>query len=104
MVYRKLYGWAIAVFFLIFFLSFFISYFVYLLWLVLGLTGNYLYYKHAKKKILKLKAKQTFPDSTQMSAALEKIGGVNFGAMVVAILAYLIILLISIMLTLLPRQ
>ena len=70
MAYRKLYGWALVVFLLNFVHGLSI-----LLLPVLGFTGNYLYYKHAKKKILKLKATQTFSDSTQMSNALRKTGG-----------------------------
>jgi hypothetical protein len=99
MAYRKLYGWAIAVVFLNF-----IPFLGFLLWVVFGLTGNYLYYKHAKKKILKLKATQTFSDSNQMSVALRKIGGVNFGAMVVAIGVTLVQIILSIIIRLKTAQ
>jgi hypothetical protein len=91
LAYRKLYGWAIAVFFLSF-----IPLLGFLLWVVLGLTGNYLYYKHAKKKILKFKATQTISDPSQIQVALRKIGGVNFGAMVIAIGLLLLLILINI--------
>lgn len=82
MAYRKLYGWALALFLLNFipFLGFFF-------WVIFGLTGNYLYYKYTKKKILNLKTTQTFSDSNQMVVALRKIGGVNVGAMGLAIAA-----------------
>ena len=87
--YRKLYGWALVVFFLSIY-----PWFNILLWPVLGFTGNYLYYKNSKKKILKLKATQTFSDSTQMSSALRKTGGVNaYAAYVVVILKILFHLL-----------
>jgi len=72
MAYRKCYGWAVLVFFLSY-----IPFLGFLLWPFLGLTGNYLYYKHTTKKILHLKTTQTFSDSTQMVAALRKIGGMN---------------------------
>ena len=72
MVYIKLYGWALAAYFLSF-----VPFINILLWPVVGVTGNYLYYKHAKKKILNLKTTQTFSTSSQMSQALNKIGGVN---------------------------
>ncbi|MHC4153172.1 MAG: DUF2628 domain-containing protein [Planctomycetota bacterium] len=99
MAYRKLYGWAIVVFFLSF-----IPFLGFLLWVIFGLTGNYLYYKHAKKKILKLKATQTFSDSDQMSVALRKIGGVNFGAMVIGIGVTLLQILFSIIIRLKTAQ
>jgi hypothetical protein len=78
MAYRKLYGWALVVFFLSL-----VPVLRFLLWPVLGLTGNYLYYKHTKKKILNVKTTQTFSDSTQLSDALHKIGGVNVWAAIV---------------------
>jgi hypothetical protein len=86
MAWRKLYGWALVVFFLSFVpYLFHKEYYTILLSPVLGLTGNYLYYKHTKKKILNLKTTQTFSDSTQMSNALHKIGGVNLWAAIVVV-------------------
>ena len=78
MAYRKLYGWSLVVFFLSL-----VPFLNILLWPVWGLTGNYLYYKHTKKKILNLTTTQTFSDSTQMEAALHKIGGVNVWIVIV---------------------
>jgi hypothetical protein len=87
MAWRKLYGWALVVFFLSYVpFLFHKEYYTILLMPVLGLTGNYLYYKHTKKKILNLKTTQTFSDSTQMSNALHKIGGVNVRAAFVVVL------------------
>ena len=83
MAYRKLYGWALAVF-----LMSFVPFLNLLLIPVWALIGNYLYYKRTKKKILNLTTTQTFSDSTQMEAALRKIGGVNvWAAIVVALFA-----------------
>ena len=95
MAYRKLYGWAIAVFFLSF-----IPLLGFLLWVVFGLTGNYLYYKHTKKNILEFKATQTLSDPNLIPHALSLIGGVNFGAMVIAIGLLLLQILISIVIQL----
>ncbi len=81
MAYRKIYGWALVLFFLSF-----VPFLNILLWPVVGLTGNYLYYKHTKKKILNLKTTQTFSDSTQMSDALHKIGGVKMWPVIVVII------------------
>ena len=86
LAWRKLYGWALVVFFLSYVpFLFHKEYYTILLMPVLGLTGNYLYYKHTKKKILNLKTTQTFSDSTQMSNALHKIGGVNLWAAIVVV-------------------
>jgi hypothetical protein len=93
MAYRKLYVWAFALI-----LLGFVPFLAYLYSIVFGLTGNYLYYKHVKKKILKLKTTQTFSDSTQMTVALRKTGRTNSGAMVIALLAYAIIFLFSMVL------
>jgi hypothetical protein len=80
MVYRKLYGWA-----LVFFLLSLIPFLGLLLWPVFGLTGNYLYYKHAKKKIVNLKSTQAFSDPSHLLEALAQIGGVNVLGMIIAI-------------------
>jgi len=69
MLYRKLYLWAL----LIFILSF-IPIAGFILMIVYGVTGNYLYYKHAKKKIMELKIQQP---SSDLSESLQQIGGVN---------------------------
>jgi len=82
LAYRKLYVWALVLIFLSL-----VPILNILLVPVFGLTANYLYYKHTKKKILSLKTTQTFSDSTQMKAALQKIGGVNPWAGVLAITA-----------------
>ena len=51
LLYRKLYLWALLVFCLSV-----IPYVGFIVMIVLGITGNYLYYKHAKKRILALKS------------------------------------------------
>jgi hypothetical protein len=52
-----------------------------------GVTGNYIYYKHAKKKILKLKRTKKFSDSREMLMAMKKEGDVN----VVLIMFFIVI-------------
>ena len=69
MLYRKLYLWALLAFVLSL-----IPYFGFLLWVVWGATGNYIYYKNAKKKILRLK---TLQPASDLSISLRNIGGVN---------------------------
>lgn len=74
MAYRKMYLWALAVWILI--LAF--GNLPFLPGMVLfGMTGNYIYYRYAKKKILHLKTNQIFSNSHDISVALEKEGGVN---------------------------
>ena len=77
MLYRKLYLWALVAFILDIAISSLPYYFVLPMIIVWGMTGNYIYYKHAKKKILKLKTDQPSFDLSLMAASLRKMGGVN---------------------------
>jgi hypothetical protein len=71
LLYRKLYLWAL----LIFCLSI-IPFVGFIVMIVMGITANYLYYRHAKKKILALKS---LFKSSESQAAIEiaRTGGVN---------------------------
>ena len=69
MLYRKLYLWALLVFILSF-----IPIAGIILMIACGLTGNYIYYKNVKKKIMELKIQQP---SSELSELLQQIGGVN---------------------------
>ena len=69
MLYRKLYLWALIAFILSL-----IPYINIAAWMAFGITGNYIYYKHAKKKIFEVKAAQP---SSGISTTLSQIGGVN---------------------------
>jgi len=75
MLYRKRYLWALVAFLLNFIP--FINLLARIAW---GMTGNYIYYKHSKRKILKVKASQ--PPS--ISISLREIGGVNGWVPIVA--------------------
>ena len=85
LLYRKLYIWALLAFFLSnipvagFFLM--IGY---------GITGNYLYYKHAKKKITELKLQQS---PSELSETLRQIGGVNQWVKTLVIVLLIILIL-----------
>lgn len=82
MLYRKLYLWALLALVLNFILGI-IPYVGFLLPLVLfGMTGNYIYYKHIKKKILELNQLQVSPDIQRVKLA--RAGGVNNVAIVIA--------------------
>jgi Tfp pilus assembly protein PilE len=76
MLYRKLYLWALFAF-AIGIISLQLSDLGLLIAIPWGMTGNYIYYKHAKKKILKLKTDQPSLDLSLMETSLLKIGGVN---------------------------
>jgi len=75
MLYRKRYLWALVAFLLNFIP--FVNLLAMIAW---GMTGNYIYYKHSKRKILKGKASQ--PPS--ISISLREIGGVNGWVPIVA--------------------
>ena len=69
LLYRKMYLWAVAYFVLLF-----IPYANVAAWITLALTGNYLYYRHAKGEILRVKALQSSGD---MLNILSELGGTN---------------------------
>jgi len=47
-----------------------------------GVTGNYIYYKHAKRKILNLKRTKTFSDTHEMLMAIKREGDLNVALIV----------------------
>ena len=50
---------------------------LFLIKIIWGITGNYIYYKYSKKKIIDFKNKQPSLSSSEVSRSLGKIGGVN---------------------------
>ena len=82
MLYRKLYLWALFVFV---FLKI-TAYLALLAAIIFGMTANYIYYKHAKRKIIRYKTANAPADSSQSAIALRKIGGVNRWAAVLAVI------------------
>jgi len=81
-LYRKLYAWALITFILII-----IPCVGPVVMIVFGITGNYIYYRYAKKKILELKGK---PAEWQKPKAIENTGGVNRRATELTVLALVI--------------
>jgi thiol:disulfide interchange protein len=69
MLYRKLYGWAVVAFVLSA-----IPFTSLISVLAFAMTGNYIYFKHAKKKISELRRSRP---SSELTAALASVGGVN---------------------------
>jgi len=69
MLYRKMYLWAIISFVLMF-----LPYLGLAAWIAFGIVGNYLYYQHAKTKIIEIKK---LHPTNEISAVLSQIGGVH---------------------------
>jgi len=69
LLYRKMYVWA-----LIAFVSMLIPYLGLVSWIAVGAIANYLYYQHAKRKILEVRE---LHQSVEISVVLSQIGGVN---------------------------
>ena len=87
MLYRKLYRWSLLVLVLGC-----VPYLGFLMMFVFGMTGNYIYYSHAKKKLLELKA---LPASdVERAAAVARAGGVNNVTIIVAPLVTLALIAI----------
>lgn len=78
MLYRKLY-----LCFLVALPTLIGTYFFLIAMPVWGMTGNYIYYRHAKKKILEFKSIHSSSDLSSISNSLRKIGGVKYGWAVV---------------------
>jgi len=68
-LYRKMYLWAVLNF-----ISMCIPYVNFILWFVWTIAANYLYYKHAKKRIQEIRSVRPTGDITSV---LSQIGGVN---------------------------
>jgi len=83
-LYRKLYGWAILVLFLGC-----VPYLGFLVMIAFGMSANYIYYRHAKKKLLEVKS---LPASeVERTAAVARAGGVNNVAVVLVPIAVIAI-------------
>ncbi len=84
-LYRKLYGWA----FLVLFLGC-VPYLGFLVMIAFGMSANYIYYRHAKKKLIEVKS---LPASeVERTAAVARAGGVNNVAVVLVPIAVIAIL------------
>jgi len=84
MIYRKMYVWALIVL-----LTAWIPCAGFLLMIGFGMSANYLYYNHARKKLLELKAAAT--TEVDRAAAIGRAGGVNNVAIVIIPLAIIAI-------------
>ncbi len=83
-LYRKLYGWALVVLFLGC-----VPYVGLLVMIAFGISANYIYYKHAKKKLIEVKS--LTPSEAERAAAVARAGGVNIALVLAAIVAMVIL-------------
>jgi Tfp pilus assembly major pilin PilA len=83
MLYRKLYGWAILAFFVGI-----IPYINLLVRVVWAITANYIYYKHAKKKLSEIK--QIYPSPEAQKAVIAVSGGVGSLALIIGLVMALV--------------
>ena len=74
----KMYIWA-----LVYFILLIIPYANVAAWITLPITGNYLYYRYAKRKILRVKTLQLFGDILK---TLSELGGINKWVPIVGII------------------
>ncbi len=77
MIYRKMYGWAILVLFLGC-----VPYLGLVMMVVFGMSANYLYYRHAKRRVAEIRSRPG--TDVELAAAIARAGGVNNVAAVVA--------------------
>ena len=89
LLYRKMYLWALAYFILLM-----IPYANVIAWITFPIFGNYLYYRYAKKEILKVK---TLQQSGDILKTLSELGGINkwvpVAGIIVSIAAFLMFVL-----------
>lgn len=86
MLYRKLYGWSVLAL-----LLGLIPYVGIMSHIAFGIAAHYIYYRHAKEKLLGLKARSS--SETERAANVAAAGGVNKVAVILAMVLAVIILL-----------
>lgn len=93
--YRKMYKWAGVAFVIGSILGLFLPFLLPFWWLLFGMAGNFLYFRHARGKILEVKADERFNSREELSAALQHEGGVNRWILLIVIPLLLIEFLLS---------
>jgi hypothetical protein len=89
MLYRKMYLWALIAFFLVF------TPIAHLLIMIgWGISGNYWYYRQARKKIFEYKSRQAIAPG---SLSLKEVGGVNRWVWVVGFIFFLFMMVVMIL-------
>jgi len=93
--YRKMYKWAAVAFLIGSAIGLVLPFFLPFWWLLFGLAGNFLYFRHARGKILEVKAAKKFTSREGLSAALQQEGGVNRWILLIVIPLLLIEFIVS---------
>jgi hypothetical protein len=95
LAYRKMYVWAWCVFMIESAIMINLCFLLPIFRITLGMTGNYLYFRHARRKIIQLKATQKFTDPQELSMAFGFKGGANRWISTVAITIWAIDFILS---------
>jgi len=95
LLYRKLYVWALIVF-----VVNLVPYVAFITSIAMGISANYLYYKHAREKITALKT----ASSSVSAATLAEVGGVNTWVVVVSIVFGVLVLLAVVVAIVIPNM
>lgn len=95
--YRKMYKWAAVAFVLGTTLGLFLPFLLPFWWILLGMSGNFLYFRHARGKILEVRAAEQFNSREELSLALQKKGGVNRWILLIVIPLLLIEFILSLL-------
>lgn len=90
LAYRKAYMWAWGVFMIETAIVVYSPFLLFIFQIALGVSGNYLYFRHARRKIIELKATQEFINQQELSMALQLKGGVNKWILIVVITIWVI--------------
>jgi hypothetical protein len=85
LAYRKMYKWAGVAFVTGSILGLFLPFLLPFWWLLFGMAGNFLYFRHARGKILEVKGAEQFNSGEDLSAALQGEGGVNRWVLLIVI-------------------
>ncbi len=89
LLYRKLYLWALACF-----IAGLIPYVGFAAMVSFGISANYLYYRHVKKKLLDVKTAQPVSD-VHRAAAIARAGGVNSLAIIIPLVMIPVIAILA---------
>jgi hypothetical protein len=95
LAYRKMYKWAGIAFVIGSILGLFLPFLLPFWWLLFGMAANFLYFRHARGKILEVKADERFNSREELSAALQDEGGVNRWILLIVIPLLLIEFILS---------
>jgi hypothetical protein len=98
--YRKMYKWAGVVFVIQSIITIALPFLFPVSWILLGIVANFLYFRHARRRILELKAIENFNSREDWSRTLQLKGGVNKWILAIVIPLLFIEFILSVLATL----